>query len=57
VVLTRNRRTMVSLASGVLRVHEGFVTAPASVHEAIAIFATSRPPVAWALHAAAVVRR
>ena len=42
VVLTRNRRTMVSLASGVLRVHEGFVQAPPIVHEAIAVFATSR---------------
>jgi hypothetical protein len=42
VVLTRNRRTMVSLASGVLRVHEGFVSAPREVHAAIAIFATSR---------------
>ncbi len=41
-VLTRNRRTMVSLASGVLRVHEGFATAPGRVHEAIAVFATSR---------------
>ena len=42
VVLTRNRRTMVSLAGGVLRVHESFVHAPAAVHEAIAVFATSR---------------
>ncbi len=42
VVFTRNRRTMVSLLRGVLRVHEGFVSAPASVHQAIAIFATSR---------------
>jgi hypothetical protein len=42
VVLTRNRRTMVSLAGGVLRVHEGFAAAPPDVHAAIAIFATSR---------------
>jgi SprT-like family len=42
VVLTRNRRTMVSLAGGVLRVHEGFVHAPADVQAAIATFATSR---------------
>jgi hypothetical protein len=42
VVLTTNRRTMVSLAGGVLRVHEGFVSAPAHVHAAIATFATSR---------------
>jgi SprT-like family len=41
-VFTRNRRTMVSLASGVLRVHEGFVSAPSHVHTAIATFATSR---------------
>ncbi len=42
VVLTTNRRTMVSVASGVLRVHEGFVQAPSHVHAAIATFATSR---------------
>jgi SprT-like family len=42
VVFTRNRRTMVSLAAGVLRVHEGFVSAPPAVHAAIATFATSR---------------
>jgi len=42
VVLTTNRRTMVSLAGGVLRVHEGFVSAPVTVHSAIATFATSR---------------
>lgn len=42
VVLTRNRRTMVSLAAGVLRVHEGFVRAPYHVQAAIATFATSR---------------
>ena len=42
VVLTTNRRTMVSLAGGVLRVHEGFVGAPMHVHAAIATFATSR---------------
>ena len=42
IVFTRNRRTMVSLASGVLRVHEGFVHAPSPVQAAIAIFATSR---------------
>jgi SprT-like family len=41
-VFTRNRRTMVSLAAGVLRVHEGFAFAPAHVHSAIATFATSR---------------
>ncbi len=41
-VFTRNRRTMVSLAGGVLRVHEGFVAAPTDVHAAIATFATSR---------------
>ncbi len=41
-VLTRNRRTMVSLAAGVLRVHEAFADAPADVHIAIAVFATSR---------------
>ena len=41
-VFTRNRRTMVSLASGVLRVHEGFASAPSDVHGAIATFATSR---------------
>ena len=42
VIFTRNRRTMVSLAGGVLRLHEGFSTAPASVLTAIATFATSR---------------
>jgi hypothetical protein len=42
VVFTRNRRTMVSVASGVLRVHEGFAVAPTDIHAAIAIFATSR---------------
>ena len=42
VVLTTNRRTMVSLGRGVLRVHEGFVSAPPDVHAAIATFATSR---------------
>lgn len=42
VVLTRNRRTMVSLAGGVLRVHEGFAVAPAHVQAAIATFATAR---------------
>ncbi len=42
VVLTRNRRTMVSLSGGVLRVHEGFVSAPTEVQAAIATFATSR---------------
>ena len=42
VVLTRNRRTMVTLSGGVLRVHEGFVHAPRPVQEAIATFATSR---------------
>jgi SprT-like family len=41
-VLTRNRRTMVSLAAGVLRVHEAFADAPPDVHIAIAVFATSR---------------
>ena len=41
-VLTRNRRTMVSLARGVLRVHEGFAHAPPHVHAAIATFAMSR---------------
>ncbi len=41
-VFTRNRRTMVSLASGVLRVHEGFTAAPTVIHAAIATFATSR---------------
>jgi SprT-like family len=39
---TRNRRTMVSLAGRVLRVHEGFVHAPAPVLDAIAVFATTR---------------
>ncbi len=42
IVFTRNRRTMVSLARGVLRVHEGFATAPPEVQIAIATFATSR---------------
>ena len=42
VVLTRNRRTMVSLADGVLRVHEEFMRAPSHVQAAIATFATSR---------------
>jgi hypothetical protein len=42
VTLTSNRRTMVSLAGGVLRVHEGFVSAPPPVHVAIATFATTR---------------
>lgn len=42
VVFTRNRRTMVSLASRVLRVHEGFAAAPTGVQAAIATFATSR---------------
>ncbi len=42
IVFTRNRRTMVSLARGVLRVHEGFASAPPEVQIAIATFATSR---------------
>lgn len=42
VVFTQNRRTMVSLSSGVLRIHEGFVAAPPHVHAAIATFSTSR---------------
>ncbi|MCC7051695.1 MAG: SprT-like domain-containing protein [Gemmatimonadaceae bacterium] len=41
-VFTRNRRTMVSLAGGVMRVHEGFAAAPAPVLDAIATFATTR---------------
>ena len=41
-LFTRNRRTMVSLARGVMRVHEGFADAPPAVLDAIAIFATSR---------------
>lgn len=41
-LFTRNRRTMVSLARGVMRVHEGFATAPLPVLDAIAIFATTR---------------
>jgi hypothetical protein len=41
-VLTRNRHTMVSVRRGVMRVHEGFIDAPSSVHQAIATFATSR---------------
>ena len=41
-MLTRNRRTMVSVSGGVLRVHEGFVAAPPEVQAAIATFATSR---------------
>ncbi len=39
---TRNRRTMVSLNGGVLRVHEAFTDAPRDVLEAIALFATTR---------------
>jgi len=39
---TRNRRTMVSLTGGVLRVHEAFTDAPREVLSAIAIFATTR---------------
>ena len=42
IVLTTNRRTMVSVGRGVLRVHEGFVSAPPDGHAAIATFATSR---------------
>ena len=42
IVLTTNRRTMVSLGRGVLRVHTEFVGAPPDVHAAIATFATSR---------------
>lgn len=33
---------MVSLAGGVLRLHEGFASAPPHVHDAIAVFATAR---------------
>ena len=41
-VFTRNRRTMVSLGGGVLRVHAAFVDAPVPVLQAIAVFATTR---------------
>ena len=46
---------MVSLAGGVLRVHEGFVQAPPEVHAAIAIFATSRNRVKRTAARAAIV--
>jgi len=55
VVLTRNRRTMVSLAGGVLRVHEGFGQAPPDVHAAIAVFATSRNRVKRAAARAVII--
>jgi hypothetical protein len=55
VVFTQNRRTMVSVAGGVLRVHAGFVEAPPDVHAAIATFATSRNRTKRAAARAAIV--
>ncbi|MFI5310390.1 MAG: SprT-like domain-containing protein [Gemmatimonadales bacterium] len=40
--LTKNRHTMVSIVRETLRVQEGFLAAPASVHEAIAAFVSAR---------------
>ena len=40
--LTNNRRTMVSIASRTLRVQEGFLNAPSTVHQAIADFVMAR---------------
>ena len=42
VKLTRNRRTMVSIAQRTLRVQEGFLNAPSTVHQAIADFVMAR---------------
>jgi hypothetical protein len=40
--LTRNRNVMVSFRGSQLRVHEGFLAAPADVHEAIVTFIEGR---------------
>ncbi|MEO7965138.1 MAG: SprT-like domain-containing protein [Gemmatimonadaceae bacterium] len=40
--LTRNRATMVSFRGRTLRLHEGFVRAPADVQRAIAVFVSGR---------------
>jgi len=40
--LTRNRNVMVSFRGTQLRVHEGFLSAPAEVHEAIVTFVEGR---------------
>ena len=40
--LTRNRTVMVSFKGGELRVHEGYLGAPAEVHRAIARFVSAR---------------
>jgi hypothetical protein len=40
--LTRNRNVMVSFRGAQLRVHEGFLTAPPEVHEAIVTFVEGR---------------
>lgn len=42
VVLTRNRRTMVSVAGRTLRLHEAYRAAPTSVHAAIVAFVMAR---------------
>jgi hypothetical protein len=44
VVLTRNRRTMVSVRGDVLRVHHGYLTAPEPVHAAIVALVERRGP-------------
>ncbi|HEV8448006.1 MAG TPA: SprT-like domain-containing protein [Gemmatimonadaceae bacterium] len=40
--LTRNANVMVSWRGDELRVHEGYLTAPADIHEAIVVFVESR---------------
>ncbi len=42
IMLTQNRSVVVSVKSGVLRVHEAFVTAPDHVHDAIVRFVVAR---------------
>jgi hypothetical protein len=66
-VLTKNRTVMVSVARGVLRVHNGFVGAPDDIARAIATFVTTRDRAAqrrahatittWPLPPDAVLRR
>ena len=53
--LTRNRRTMVSVAGRILRVHEAYLAAPPPVHQAIADFVMSRRGPRHALARRAIV--